>query len=613
MHGRYLIVGGTERHCPKLRAAISYSGLFLHTDWQDVALYCDASVPVVEAPDNNVTLLGCAFNRGTNSRVRQSPTVDTDDCMLAARRLAGSFWGAFVALIRIPGGDWGVLRDPSGHMPCFYTVGSNLTMLGSDATTISNCSRGNASIDRALLLDHLVFGNLQGAQTPLRDLLELLPGEFLPGRNPTLKIAAWSPWDFTRALSPVPFGEAVERVGSALEATGQAWARAFERPMVTLSGGLDSSIVATYAQRTTGQALCVNLFTVDPIGDERRHAEAVCRHIGAELVTEAYPDHADDLTRKASWYGPRPTAQAIGRATDRLLAAMLAEHGRQAIFNGLGGDNVFCFQQSAVPLLDCLLSDAGWRAVASTAAGLAGTTNSSLLAITADLARATWAYARHGSKPPRPHRTDFLRFDGGAERSTSNAHPWCHPPYGSLPAKARHVAAIAQAQVHLNRFPRHWNIANISPLLSTPLVEACLGIPSWLWCQGGEDRAVARAAAAGRLPATILHRRTKGSPVRLFSDTYYKQRDALGDFLLNGAMSSLGLLDCDAIGAYLASDRHLPDARYLKLLELCNAEGWCRHWQASAPQPHLNPDLRISASRVRDFHRSTSGCNIGKE
>src|SRR3546814_15687375 len=59
-------------------------------------------------------------------------------------------------------------------------------------------------------------------------------------------------------------------------------------------------------------------------------------------------------------------------------------------------------------------------------------------------------------------------------------------------------------------YPRSTAAPQITPLLSQPIVELCLSIPTWQWVRGGRDRAVARAAVADLLPALIAQRRTKG-------------------------------------------------------------------------------------------------------
>jgi asparagine synthase (glutamine-hydrolysing) len=54
-------------------------------------------------------------------------------------------------------------------------------------------------------------------------------------------------------------------------------------------------------------------------------------------------------------------------------------------------------------------------------------------------------------------------------------------------------------------------MVNVSPLVSQPLIELCLAIPTWFWCADGQNRAIARKAFAGDLPPPTLARRSRGT------------------------------------------------------------------------------------------------------
>src|SRR3546814_984119 len=77
----------------------------------------------------------------------------------------------------------------------------------------------------------------------------------------------------------------------------------------------------------------------------------------------------------------------------------------------------------------------------------------------------------------------------------------------TLPGKAAHVAMLARAQKSIELYPRADAPPQIVPLLSQPVVELCLSIPTWQWVHGGRDRAVARAAFAGILPDLLVERK----------------------------------------------------------------------------------------------------------
>src|SRR3546814_11360303 len=59
---------------------------------------------------------------------------------------------------------------------------------------------------------------------------------------------------------------------------------------------------------------------------------------------------------------------------------------------------------------------------------------------------------------------------------------------------------------------RRFPFEPVHPLMSQPIVEACLSVPSWEACRGGIDRSFARRSFARDLPASVIERRVKGGP-----------------------------------------------------------------------------------------------------
>src|SRR3546814_1794953 len=65
-------------------------------------------------------------------------------------------------------------------------------------------------------------------------------------------------------------------------------------------------------------------------------------------------------------------------------------------------------------------------------------------------------------------------------------HPWLIPPTGDvLPGKAAHIAMVLRAQYSLDAYSERAGLPVIHPLLSQPVIEHCLAIPTWLQCAGG--------------------------------------------------------------------------------------------------------------------------------
>src|SRR3546814_19059841 len=100
-----------------------------------------------------------------------------------------------------------------------------------------------------------------------------------------------------------------------------------------------------------------------------------------------------------------------------------------------------------------------------------------------------------------------------------------------------------RAQKSLELYPRRSAPPHIAPLLSQPIVELCLSIPTWHWIADGRDRAVARAAFSNRLPRPIIERQQTGGPAEFNLSIYRKQRDRLNELIRHGVLAGAGIID----------------------------------------------------------------------
>jgi asparagine synthase (glutamine-hydrolysing) len=120
------------------------------------------------------------------------------------------------------------------------------------------------------------------------------------------------------------------------------------------------------------------------------------------------------------------------------------------------------------------------------------------------------------------------------------------------------------------------------PLLSQPVVELCLGIPSWR-LTAGRDRGFARAAFAHRLPPRVAHRRSKGVLSTLYAKRLVHSLDVVRPWLLDGALCRAQVLDRAVLEAALTPEALLWEGQASRLAWAACLEGWVRHWQRRVP------------------------------
>jgi asparagine synthase (glutamine-hydrolysing) len=153
-----------------------------------------------------------------------------------------------------------------------------------------------------------------------------------------------------------------------------------------------------------------------------------------------------------------------------------------------------------------------------------------------------------------------------------------------MPGKAAHVRAIATLLNHLEGHGRAAFAPVLFPLLSQPVVEFCLAVPSWHWCEGGRNRSLARGAYAGRLPAAVIERRSKGAFDGFCARLFERNRACVGEMLLEGMLAGQEIIDRGAAEAAVRNPA--PSAELvMRLLALVDVEAWLQSWSRLRPAP----------------------------
>ena len=450
-------------------------------------------------------------------------------------------------------------------------------LFGSDLSLMRAAGMPPPALEAEALARYLSAEDLRRPDTCLFEIRELQGGDRITVSDGSLVTdALWSPWTSAAEERQIADPEeAARRVrDAALHCVG-ARAQDCSQIVLKLSGGLDSSIVGACLHAAQRPFTALTLVTHDPAGDERGHARLVAQALGVPLL-ERYRDPSQvDLERSAAAGLPRPTARAFTQETARIAVEAASETGSGAIFDGGGGDNLFCSLQSARPIADCLMSELGRGQFWRTAETIAQLAQSSIWTV---VRRAWLMRFRRSADYPWDVDTRFLSADAQAQGGNAVAHPWLAAPKGALPGKAAHVALVAAAQSVAEGFDPEEALPTYSPLISQPLVEACLSVPSWLWFSRGRNRAVARHAFASRLPAATVERRSKGAPDCFIADLYESNRSKIRTLLMDGELRRHGLLDVPALAHTLDDNKPVRGHEFLRIMRLVDAEAWARRW-----------------------------------
>ncbi|WP_169495133.1 asparagine synthase C-terminal domain-containing protein [Novosphingobium olei] len=490
--------------------------------------------------------------------------------------LVADSWGNYIALgLGTDGTPRWVMRAPLGHLPAYRTSANGTEIIGSHPDLTLAVTDEKPTLAWEFVGRHLAFQHLQTSETGLAGIEELLGGESLEqGSNGDWhRRQVWSPWTWTAQSREI--GDPLRARQNLRASVERAVAGLIPRDvlcLLELSGGVDSSILAAALAGHKAKARAVTLVTDEREGDERIYARAASIATGLPL-DEVAVTGAVNLARPASMRSARPGLPMTLSLADDLLAEKARAETIGAFVSGAGGDCVFCSPASAAPAADVLRRFGVGRAAWAAVDALARIHHASVW----DVAKMAWRQARERTAQSQwPRTTGFLAHD--ALPTTAPVHPWLEEPADVLPGKRSHVRAILAALAHVEGYGRHAVAPSRFPLLSQPVVETALRIPSWLWIENGRDRAVARTAYSGFLPASVLDRRTKGGLDSYAIAMLAHNRSALQPLLLEGHVSRSGLLDRRRLEAALARQPRRGDADTYLLFPLIDTEAWASAW-----------------------------------
>lgn len=529
--------------------------------------------------DNMGFVVGTLFHRHGPAHPIDGFSADEAEAIRTTKgqHLIQRYWGRYVAAIRFEGGFL-VLRDPSGMLPCLYVSSADAITLASDPSLLVDVGGVKAEVDILGVGRSLFRAGLPEGRTALSNVRQLLPGMRLHVHGSrTDQTVQWNPWNYIALRSDRLQDADSETLRRVTQHCISSWGHYFGRPLLAVSGGLDSSIVAACLRQGGTDFTCATLSTRDPLGDERSHARSLAAYLEKPLVEADYSLDHIDIDTSSVYHLATPPGRLDAPAFDKAMVGLAAEVGAQAIFTGNGGDNVFYMSRSARPLADRY-------AMEGISLGLLKTLHDICALTGATVGQAMWHAIRamRGASSGYAWQTDrsLLSNEIVEQLSASPpAHPWLTPPKGvRLAGKAAHIAMLLRMQYSLDAYVERDGLPIVHPLASQPIIETSLQIPTWRQCEKGRDRAAARQAFNAALPPAVIERRGKGSPQGFSYEIFHKFRAGIRERLLDGMLARERVIDRKAIERVMAPDYQGVGSEITRLLTLVDTEAWLRHW-----------------------------------
>jgi len=514
------------------------------------------------------------------------------------RSMMHDYWGYYVAALRYPDkGSSVVLRSPASPLACFHAQLGSLNVFFSQLDDYVALELTPLSINWDSIAAQVVGGDYLTSETAIKELAALECGEMLECRpDGCLRDTYWDPRSFLEERSLDNFIEATRTIRNATEYCVNAASSSHAGILVNLSGGLDSSIVLSSLSRSPHRpsVTAVNYHSKGT-GDERRFARSMARSVNCRLV-ERSRNQSLDLRRLENCNRTvRPVLNFSAPDTEARNVALARESQATAIFNGELGDNVFGSHPGPGALVECVRRLGLGRRFLSVAMDYSILTRQSLWRALALMRSESRSIA--GNPDFSSSKEIQRRYGEAAARSLILASPEAEEYCNTIKDRfvhpwlrqSRHLApgshsllfgliTITSTSYH-SPFSDPSDPPQVSPLISQPLVEASLRIPTDLHCKGAQDRAVARAAFADALPTDVLHRGLgKGGPGQWAKDVVENNYGFLRDYLLDGILVRRRLIDRNkletALSPRIAKSTVIVGDIFAKLY----IEAWLRKW-----------------------------------
>lgn len=545
-------------------------------------------------------ILGKIFHRHVADSTRQKKVVldsgvSEKIISTAGKRLLDHYWGRYVAFIfNKENGMMNVIRDPSGSLHCFATVHHDIHILFSYAEDLIALDVMRFSINwryvYACLSARLVDSPISG----LNEILQVRQGERLTlHRNGTVnRTLCWNPFWISESDPIEDADTAVQIARETIQGCIAAWASCYAHIVLRYSGGFDSTIVLHCLRQATSRSkiTCLNYFDppADPQEEEYLHraiaATAKDSHSPVELLKYA---HCPETVRLNSLVSvkrfpclPYYKGWLMGEPHD---AAAAIERGA-ALFDGMYGDQVFLSDTTHTaidyiwrhPRLELARSanlgqppeEIMWRAVAS------------MIRLGNSTQRAQIVPTEYPFVNPsvfdalRSHEEEYLmRY-------------WIqHQPNMVPPGKRRHITMMCAPSNPNFPFPDRHNVERVAPLLSQPIMELFLRMPTYVLNSGALNRTVVRKAFWDFLPKELhsesaidIGRRDQFNCRHL--DVLRHNEAFMKEILLEGILAKEGILNRKAAERYFTEYRQ-AETGDIGLLEFCfDMEIWLQSWKS---------------------------------
>ncbi len=235
-----------------------------------------------------------------------------------------------------------IYRDRLGIKPMYFAVSKQAVVFGSELKALFASGLVAPTIDSRQLVPFLELFYVPGQATLCQGVEKLMPGERLllrPGQPPRRERY----WRLAQRVS-ARTGDRLDELDALLADATKLQLMADVPIGISLSGGLDSSLIAHYAHLGDARVRAFTIAFPDTDPGEIESARQVCKQLGIEQVELTAPatDFLAEL-HQTTWFNDEPVADpafypalCVARAAAQHVKVLLAGSGADELFAGYG-------------------------------------------------------------------------------------------------------------------------------------------------------------------------------------------------------------------------------------------------------------------------------------
>lgn len=488
-----------------------------------------------------------------------------------------SFWGNYICISSVQAAETlSVLRDPTGQLPFYYHCLQEGPMIFASAIEIlRTILPSEPGIDWDQLASFIKYGSSFSHDTPFVGIHELKPGYSLDvSSRKTQQYLAWDPLQkYYQAPKPEDRDELlIDTLCHSLK----AGISPYKEVVLSLSGGLDSTAILFCLKKVIGSGQKLRAITMfHPevrSSSELVYARQACQETGVELIEFDTSQHLP-LTHVEKLLPTKPDKPApilTHIHYNRTISDYLGLNASSLFMSGQGGDHIFLCPPPVSTVSDYILEN-GFKGAAQKLQEISMYYRMPLYPVLRETISCLWRYTF--SKYPRSH--DTLSPSWLIKDAESKFHCYDPKPNRILPGKFAQINALYEAIVSISSDI----LKTFHPLLSQPMMELAMSIPTYDLYAQGYNRYPFRRAISRSFNTQTVWRKDKGNTTGVFQNGLKQNLKEVLALCLEGHCVRQGIVKPDPLHKHIKIIAGGQNDCLWPLIHLISTEIYLRHWE----------------------------------